>query len=303
MPFFQSKSLQMYFEQRGARSDPPLLLIHGIGCQLVQWPESFIDGLVAAGYRVLLLDNRDVGLSAKLDELGTPDVMQLMTALTGEAEASAKAAKAPYSITDMAADAVALLDHLGQAGAHIVGLSMGGMIAQQMAINFPIRVFSLTSIMSSSGAPGLPQPEPAAAAGLVTPPASTDRAAVVAQSRNTWNIIGGPHYKSDEVGIGRLAGAAFDRCFHPTGFNRQLAAIVSDANRANDLAKVRAPSLVIHGDADPLVPIGAGRDTATRIPGAQLHVVPNMGHDLPEPLIPGIVAAISEHLGKAHARR
>ena len=308
MPFFHSKSLQIYFEQHGARSDPPVLLIHGIGCQLVQWPDTFVQGFVSAGYRVLLLDNRDVGLSAKLDDLGTPDVMQLMAALLAGGQTSgetgaAPAAAAPYSITDMAADAVALLDHLGQAGAHVIGVSMGGMIAQQMAIQFPGRVFSLTSIMSSSGAAGLPQAEPAAAAALVTPATAADRATVVAQMHNTWNIIGGPHYESDVCGIGRLAGAAFDRCYHPTGFNRQLAAIVTDVHRANDLAKVQAPTLVVHGDADPLVPLAAGRDTAARIPGAELHVVENMGHDLPEPLIPALVATITAHLGNAHTRR
>lgn len=298
MPFFQSQSLQMYFEQRGARSDPPVLLLHGIGCQLVQWPESFVQGLVTAGYRVLLLDNRDVGLSAKLDDLGTPDIAIMMAAM-----ASGKPVNAPYSSTDMAADAVALLDHLGQSGAHVIGLSMGGMIAQQMAIHFSQRLFSLTSIMSSSGAAGLPQPDPAAMAGLLAVPANTARETVIAQIRATWNSFGGPHYKSDECGIGQLAAAAFDRCYHPSGFSRQLAAIVADTTRANDLAKVRTPTLVVHGDADPLTPLAAGQDTAARIAGATLSVVANMGHDLPEPLIPGIVATIAEHLGKAHAKR
>ena len=298
MPFFTGNSLQLYFEQRGARSDPPLLLIHGIGCQLVQWPDSFVDGLVAAGYRVLLLDNRDVGRSAKLDDLGAPDVPALLAAL-----GTNDAVRAPYSIFDMAADAVALLDHLGQAGAHVIGVSMGGMIAQRMATAFPSRVFSLTSIMSSSGAAGLPQPDPDTAAELVALPAASDRATVVAQAHKTWNALGGPHFISEECGIGRLAGAAFDRCYHPTGFSRQLAAVVSDVGRADDLAKVQAPTLVIHGDADPLVPLAAGRDTAARIPGAQLSVINNMGHDLPEPLIPTILALITAHVGSAQARR
>ena len=304
MPSFQypgtptSGPIELYFQQHGARSDPPVLLIHGIGCQLVQWPEAFVQGIVDAGYRAILLDNRDVGLSIKLDALGQPDVMVLLTAL-----AAGQPAAAPYSLQEMAADAVALLDHLGQAGAHVVGVSMGGMIAQNMAIHFPQRVFSLTSIMSSSGAPGLPQPDPQAAAALAMPAAAQDRATVVATTQATWNLIGGPHYKSADCGIARLAGAAFDRCYHPAGFARQLAAIVSDTNRANDLAKVHAPTLVVHGDVDPLVPLSAGIDTAQRIPNAQMMVVANMGHDLPDPLIPEVVAAITTHIGQAHARR
>ena len=287
MPTFEATGISIHFEQQGARTDPPLLLLHGIGCQLVQWPQQFIDGLTARGLRVIYPDNRDVGLSGKLSAHGRMDLAQVMTAM-----GTGTPVDAPYSLADMAEDARALLDHLGLMDAHVLGVSMGGMIAQHLAIAHPERVRSLISVMSSSGDPELPAATPEAAAALVAAPAGTDRASLIAHQENVWNLIGGPRYHSSEEGIGKLAARAIDRMVYPEGFARQLAAIVADGSRVTRLGGITAPTLVIHGDQDPLVPLAAGESTASAIPGATLEVVSGMGHDLPETLIPLLVEII-----------
>jgi pimeloyl-ACP methyl ester carboxylesterase len=209
----------------------------------------------------------------------------------------------PYTLQALAADAVALLDHLGQAGAHVIGLSMGGMVAQWMAITHPARLFSATLLMTSSGAPGLPPPAPEVAAAMLARPSGEDRAALLEHALRTCDLVGGPHYRSRDVGLGRFAAAALDRAYHPAGFVRQLAAIVADTDRAGRLAGIRVPTLVVHGDADPLLPLACGQDVAARIPGARLVVVPHMGHDLPEPLLPELLAHIRTHLAAVPLRR
>ena len=298
MPNFTGNGIDLHFEQAGSRSDPGVILIHGIGCQLVQWPESFVRGLLDRKLRVVRIDNRDMGLSARLDAAGPADLLATMAAMgTGEP------VSAPYALADMAKDVVALLDHLGLADAHIVGVSMGGMIAQHLAISHGDRVRSLTSIMSSTGNPDLPAAAPEAAAALVTPPPATDRDSLIAHSRRTWDIIGGPHHRSSECGIGRLAGTAIDRMQNPEGFTRQLAAIVADGSRVERLATVRVPALVIHGEVDPLISVAAGKDTAQAIPGAELKLLPTMGHDLPEPLMEEVVATIVDFIARCDAAR
>ena len=277
------------FEQTGARRDEPIVLIHGIGCQLIHWPASLVEALAAAHLRVIRLDNRDMGLSASLDDLGLPDLSKV-----GEADFAP-----PYRLHDMAADVVALLDHLGLAAAHIVGVSLGGMIAQRMAIEHADRVLSLTSIMSSSGNPTLPSGTDEAMAMLTTPPPSNAREDVIRHSIAASNVIGGPHYLSEAVGMAREAAAAYDRKHNPAGFARQFAAASADRNRWEALSSITAPTLVIHGLADPLVPPAAGEDTAARIPGARLTLVERMGHDLPEPLVPELATAIVGHLRQA----
>ncbi len=298
MPSFQGNGINLYFEQFGARTDPPLLLLHGIGCQLVQWPQSFIDGLVARSLRVICMDNRDVGLSEKLDALGQIDATALMSAM-----ASGQPVVAPYTLADMAADALSLMDHLGLEDAHMLGVSMGGMIAQHLALGHADRLRSLITVMSSTGNPDLPPPAPEAAAVLVTAPPATDRDSLIAYQQSMWDVIGGERYRSREEGIGRLAPAAIDRMVHPQGFARQLAAIVADGSRVERLESVALPTLVIHGDADPLVPLAAGEDIAQSIPGAELEVVREMGHDMPESLIPTLVARISRFLHGIEAQR
>ena len=286
MPRFKARSGEIYFEHRGARANPRVLLIHGLGCQLVQWPESFVAGLVDSGLCAVLFDNRDAGLSH--GPSGPPPSLEALLA-------ASDAVTPDYTLSDMAQDAVDLLDHLGQGGAHVVGLSMGGMIAQRMAIEHPERVYSLTSIMSSTGNPDLPQPQAdamAAAVGLTDDNAET----AVAHQIQAWRAWGGKHFDSRDCGIAQVAERAVARAFRPHGIVRQYAAIVADGDRRGPLAEVGVPTLVVHGAADPLVPAAAGKDTAQAIPGARYHEVAKLGHDLPEPLIPEIAEAVSAHI-------
>lgn len=286
MARFKARSGEIYFEHRGARANPRVVLIHGLGCQLVQWPDSLIQGLVGNGLCAILFDNRDAGLSDGPG--GPPPSLEALLA-------ASDAVTPDYTLSDMAQDTVDLLDHLGQGGAHIVGLSMGGMIAQRMAIEHPQRVYSLTSIMSSTGNPTLPGPHPDAMAAAV---ALTEDNAETALARHihAWRVWGGGHFDSRECGVARFAERAVERACRPHGIIRQYAAIVADGDRRGELADVDVPSLVIHGAADPLVPAAAGNDTADAIPGARYIEIPKLGHDLPEPAIAEIVEAISGHI-------
>ena len=286
MARFKARSGEIYFDHRGARANPRVVLIHGLGCQLVQWPDSLIQGLVGNGLCAILFDNRDAGLSDGPG--GPPPSLEALLA-------ASDAVTPDYTLSDMAQDTVDLLDHLGQGGAHIVGLSMGGMIAQRMAIEHPQRVYSLTSIMSSTGNPALPGPHPDAMAAAV---ALTEDNAETALARHihAWRVWGGGHFDSRECGVARFAERAVERACRPHGIIRQYAAIVADGDRRGELADVNVPSLVIHGAADPLVPAAAGNDTASAIPGARYIEVPKLGHDLPEPAIAEIVEAISGHI-------
>ncbi len=286
MARFKARSGEIYFEHRGARANPRVVLIHGLGCQLVQWPQSLIEGLVGNDLCVVLFDNRDAGLSDGPG--GPPPSLEALLA-------ASDAVTPDYTLSDMAQDTVDLLDHLGQGGAHIVGLSMGGMIAQRMAIEHPQRVYTLTSIMSSTGNPDLPGPHADAMAAAV---ALTEDNAETALARNihAWRVWGAGHFDSRECGIAQFAERAVERACRPHGVIRQYAAIVADGDRRGELAGVDVPTLVIHGAADPLVPAAAGNDTASAIPDARYKEIPKVGHDLPEPAIPEIVAAISEHI-------
>ena len=187
MPRFKRGDVEICFEHNGARTDAPVVLIHGIGCQLIQWPRVLIDALVARNLRVLRPDNRDAGLSSSLDRLGTPDLAALM---------AGKPVEPPYTLRDMAADVIGLLDHVGRARAHLVGVSLGGMIAQHAAIAFPQRVASLTSIMSSSGHPDLPAGDETARRALTAAPDSNDADVIIEHMRRVWDILGGPHYRA-----------------------------------------------------------------------------------------------------------
>lgn len=297
MPTFRGNGIDIYFEQAGARTNVPLLLVHGVGCQLVQWPQSLIAGLVDDGMRVIMMDNRDTGFSQKMDQLGTPDV-----AATAAKYFAGEPIEPLYTLQDMAADACALLDHLGLGAAHVFGQSMGGMIAQRMAIHFPERVYSLVAFISSSGNPELPPPTPEAIAALLDQPPADDRDAAIARLVADSNVLGGPHYPSEEVGIGRFAATAYDRMFYPEGVARQLVAIVGDGSRLRALQEVAIPTLVIQGGADPLFGVEAGEELARTIPGATLQVIENLGHDLPEPLIPEILDLVLEHVHTAKAK-
>ena len=293
MPSFQNGSLSLHYDQWGARANPPLLLIHGLSCQIIHWPQAFIDLLTGAGYRVIAMDNRDIGLSGRVDA-PVAEILEIL--------ADPTAHPCPYTLSDMAGDVAALLDHLGQAGAHIVGLSMGGMIAQTLAIEQPERCFSLTSMMSSSGNPELPQGDEAVRTAFVAP-LPAERGAAIAQYEQAWAAVGGPHFDSRRVGLARMSEQAIERGFPWDGFIRQLLAILHQPDRRAALAQLQVPALVIHGSADPLVPLAAGEDTANALANGRLAIVDKLGHDLPDPLLPEIARHIVEHVGAVRATR
>ena len=293
MPSFRSGNLNIYYEQWGSRADPPLVLIHGLSCQIIHWPQPFIDALTEAGLRVIAPDNRDIGLSDRVDE-PAPDLLDVLN--------DPAAHPCPYTLSDMAGDVVGLLNHLGQAGAHIVGLSMGGMIAQTMAIEHPERCFTLTSIMSSSGNPDLPPGDDEVQMKFVAP-LPPERDAAVAQYQQAWQAAAGPHFDSMQVGLARVSAQAIERGFPRDGFVRQLLAILHQEDRRSALANLEVPSLVIHGNADPLVPLAAGEDTAKALANGRIAVLDKLGHDLPDPMLPEIASHIVEHVRTVHATR
>jgi pimeloyl-ACP methyl ester carboxylesterase len=282
-------SIELVYDTFGESSAPPLLLIMGLGGQMIAWDEEFCAQLAARGYWVIRFDNRDVGLSTKLDEAGVPDVFTLM-----QAQAQGEAAQAPYTLRDMADDAVGLLDALAVESAHVVGISMGGMIAQEMAIHHPNRVRTLTSIMSSTGNPELPPPKPEALSVLLTP-VPTDREGYIENSIHTWRMLSGPGFPVDQDRVKERARLAFERGLSPAGTARQLAAVVTSGSRKEALQSITVPTLVIHGDADPLVPVESGIDTADTVPGAELLIIEGMGHDLPPAVAPRVIEAIARH--------
>lgn len=292
MPRVHANGIELEYETFGRAEDPALLLVMGLGAQMILWHEEFCDALAARGLHVVRFDNRDVGRSTWLEEAGMPDVLAALAA-TGQGQP----VRAAYQLRDMAADAAGLLDALDIAAAHVAGASMGGMIAQTLAIEHPTRVRTLTSIMSTTGHPDLPAATPTAMAALLTP-APTEREAAIERSVELWRTIGSPGYPVDEDEIRAQAARAFDRGANPAGVARQLVAILASGHRRDALGAVRAPTLVIHGADDPLIPEAAGRDTAASVPDADLLLIEGMGHDLPRALWPRIVDAIAKHAGR-----
>jgi len=273
---------------------PVVLLIMGLGMQLTAWPPAFVQALVNQGFRVVRFDNRDVGLSEHLDHLGVPNLIwESLKHRMG------LRVNAPYSVHEMAADTLGVLDALGIARAHIVGVSMGGMIAQRTALAAPQRVLSLTSIMSSSGARYLPGPKPHVLRALLSRPDGRDERAIVDHYVKLFRVIGSPGFPLDEAALRERLLVSTRRSFHPAGTVRQMTAVAADSRRADELARITTSTLVLHGQDDPLVPFACGQDTARRIPGARFLGVPGMGHDLPpgvvqrllEPLVPHLKAA------------
>jgi pimeloyl-ACP methyl ester carboxylesterase len=283
-----ANGVSIEYECFGDSGRPTLLLIMGLGAQMIFWEDEFCREIARRGFRVIRFDNRDCGLSRHFNELGVPDVLAAMTAAL-----SGGTVQAPYALADMAADAVGLLDALDIRRAHVVGASMGGMIAQAIAIAYPDRVLSLTSIMSTTGNLELPPARPEAMTTLLTPTPS-DRAGFVDHMVKSFRIIGSPGFEFDEASFRDRIGRAFDRSYDPTGVARQLVAIFADGNRKERLGAVRVPTLVIHGKDDPLVPVEGGIDTAEAVRGARLMVIEGMGHDLPRGAWPRIIDGIAE---------
>jgi len=292
MPRARSNGIEVEYETFGRAEDPALLLVMGLGAQMILWHEEFCEALAARGLHVVRFDNRDVGRSTWLDDAGMPDVAAAMAAATQR-----QPVRSAYRLSDMAADAAGLLDALEIDTAHVAGASMGGMIAQTLAIEHPARVRTLTSIMSTTGHPDLPAATPEAMAVLLTP-APIERDAVIERSVEVWRTIGSPGYPADEDEIRAQAARAFDRGVNPAGVARQLVAILASGHRRDALGAVHAPTLVIHGADDPLIPEAGGRDTAASVPGAELLRIEGMGHDLPRALWPRFVDAIAKHVGR-----
>jgi pimeloyl-ACP methyl ester carboxylesterase len=291
MTAFQANGIEIDAETFGEAGGVPLVLIRGLGTQRTAWPEAFLAALVARGHRIITFDNRDAGLSSKFHDAGAIDIAGAMArAMRGEP------IDAPYRLDDMALDVVGLLDALQLESAHVAGISMGGMIAQLLAARHGERLRSLTSIMSSSGAPGLPGPTPEAAAALMSRPENpSDRESVIRHTVETEKVFASPGYPPSDADLREAAERAYDRCYCPDGISRQMLAVLTGGERAEVLKAIRVPTLVIHGVDDPLIPVEAGMDTARRIPGAELRLIPGMGHDIAAGLIPTLVAAISEH--------
>lgn len=288
MPQVQANGISIEYEAFGAASAPLVLLIMGLGAQLTRWPAAFCDQLAAHGFRVVRFDNRDVGRSTHLTAAPVPDLGAVLAM-----RSMGLPVEVPYKLRDMAADTVALLDALQVERAHIVGASMGGMIAQIVASEFPQRVLSLTSIMSTTGNPMLPPPSPAATAVLMTrAPDPKDQAAYLAHSLNALRTLSSPGYPFDEAAVRERVLTDLGRGYNPAGYLRQITAVSVSGDRREQLKRITAPTVVLHGADDPLVPIAAGRDTAATIPNAELRVVPGMGHDLPVPLYDTIIDAI-----------
>jgi pimeloyl-ACP methyl ester carboxylesterase len=264
----------------------------GLGSQMLLWDEAFCEQLADHGFWVIRYDNRDVGRSSILRHARVPTIPQML-----RRDPSAAA----YSLDDMAADAVGLLDHLGIEAAHVVGVSMGGMLAQLVAINFPERVLSLVSMMSSTGNRRVGRTHPTLYPRFFRRP-RFERSAYIEDFVNTYRTIGSRRYPPDPARKRALAARCFDRGYHPAGASRQLMAILTAPDRTAMLGRVRAPTTVIHGDADPLVGISGGRATAQAIPDARLVVIPGMGHDMPPVLWPPIIAAIVENAARAAER-
>lgn len=285
--------LRIEAETFGPDTGETILLIMGLGAQLTRWPLGLIDLLTKRGYRVIRFDNRDVGLSQKFHEAGPADMAAIMQALAaGQKPVSA------YTLHDMAADAAGVLAAFSVQRAHIVGASMGGMIAQLVAVNHPERTLSLTSIMSTTGNPSLPPAKPEAMAVLMTRPPANDFEAFVTHGIKAQKTIGSPGYPTDEAELRARIVADFQRSNYIDGVGRQMAAIAACGDRREVLKGIVAPTVVVHGESDPLVPIEGGLDTAANIRGAEFRSVPGMGHDLPAALY----ATVSDSIEAAAAR-
>ena len=278
-----ANKVELEYESFGREADTAILLIMGLGGHLTRWNLELCDLLVACGYRVIRFDNRDCGLSTHFSDAPVPDLRALQ---------NGQPVSLPYTLDDLVADSIGLLDALGIQQAHVAGASMGGAIAQLAAANYPERVLSLTSIMSSSGNPALPAPTPAAATALFAPlPRQRDRESIVADSITRYETLESPAYPTDRGRLRQLFADEYERNFDPRGVARQLAALIANGDRRALLQTISAPSVVLHGAADQLIQVACGEDVARNIPNAEFRIIDGMGHDFP--------VALSQVIGDA----
>jgi pimeloyl-ACP methyl ester carboxylesterase len=292
-----ANGIKIEYETFGDASGRPLLLIIGFGGQMIWWDDAICRDLAKRGHYVVRFDNRDTGLSTKIEGAGKPDFRAIIAKI-----AQGEKVTTPYTLEDMADDAAGLLDALGIERAHVCGMSMGGRIAQNLAIRHPSRVLSLTSIYSSTGNPDLPKPKPEALQVMMVP-APRDREGFIEFQLRVHQTLAGSGFPIDEAWVRKVMGESYDRAFYPQGTGRQLLALLTQTDRRPALARVTAPTLVIHGTDDPLVPVEGGRDTAAAIPGAELLLIEGMGHDIPHGgAWPKIIEAVTAHTEAAAAR-
>ena len=278
-----ANNIHLEYESFGCTNAPAILLIMGLGGHLTRWNLELCELLVARGYRVIRFDNRDCGLSTHFSDAPVPDLRALQ---------NGQPVTLPYTLDDLVADSIGLLDALGIKQANVAGASMGGAIAQLAAANYPERVISLTSIMSSSGNPALPAPTPAAATALFAPlPRQRDRESIVADSITRYETLESPAYPTDRGRLRQLFADEYERNFDPRGVARQLAALIANGDRRSLLQTITAPSVVLHGAADQLIQVACGEDVARNIPNAEFRIIDGMGHDFP--------VALSQVIGDA----
>ncbi len=291
-----ANGIALEVDDQGPPDGEAILLIMGLGMQLLGWPDELVADLVGRGFRVVRFDNRDIGLSQGFDELGVPSLVRASLRY-----ALRLRVRSPYPLRAMADDAVGVLDALGIGAAHVCGASMGGMIAQHVAASLPQRVKSLTLIMTTSGARHLPQARARIRRALLSRPASADPAAVVRHLEQLLRLIGSPAYPPEPQRLRQRVEAMVRRAWHPAGTARQLLAVVADGDRSPLLRRIEAPTCVIHGQDDPLVPVASAHDLVAKIRGARPDIVPGMGHDLPLALLPRLASDIVENAARARA--
>ncbi len=291
MARISTNNIELEYETFGDPAHSPILLIMGLGGQMIHWPEEFCQTLADAGHYVIRYDNRDVGLSTRISGLGKTKLIRAgLKSLLG------LRVRAPYTLDDMALDALGLLDALKIESAHVVGVSMGGMIGQIVAAKYPERVRSFVCWMSSSGNPRLPGPSMKIRMRLVSRPPKTDRESLVRYSMQTWRLIGSPQYPTEPSVLRGKIERAFDRAFYPPGLARQTLGILASGSRVSLIRQIKAPTLVLHGQDDALVPVAAAHDLARHIPGARLEIIRGMGHDLPPQLLPRLARLVLDHI-------
>ena len=292
--YLQANGLKIAYDEFGEAQNPAIILIMGLGTQMIAWPVSFCESLAALGFRVIRFDNRDIGLSEKLHYSGTSNLIRV--ALRKKLRLPSRV---PYKLDDMAADTIGVMDALNVDSAHIVGISMGGMIAQTVAAQFPERTLSLTSIMSTTGHRSLPSASLKVMRQVFKRVANEDEEGYVRRSMKTWNLIGSPGYPVSDEALRERILLSYNRSYYPAGASRQATAIVASGDRVSLLNKITAPTLVIHGKDDALVPVECGIHTAKHVKGAKLELIEGMGHNLPEPLLPDFAELISNHAREA----